>query len=456
MLRAWQQECSELVLSKFETANHFLCLACPGAGKSIMAANVAEHLFRQGKIDYVVCFSPSRSVAESLKGTFEKIVGRRINGRIGSVGVSLTYQSLLYSGDQLLDDLSSNKVLVVFDEIHHCSGDNVTSFNSWGAQLVDKIQHLATFTLSLTGTPWRTDMLPISFAQYADPEGNIICDYVYGLTQAVRDGVCRKPNIVILDVDQASTTDGGKNQYFYSINELIKETNISYQDIITNNKAILEVLKRAVEKLAELRCSIVNSGGLVVASSISHAQQIKQILEVEYEQTVSIVTYQHDDALDRIQAFRQDNTQWIVSIAMISEGTDIPRLQVCCHLSDVTTELYFRQILGRILRVTDRSNNQAWLYTMAESNLVGFSERLNLDVPDCYVKSCQDSIDGLLLEPLSTFSEEKLIEPVASEINPILESSILDELSNFNLRGDVISLERFKERIISSFEFCCL
>lgn len=93
---------------------------------------------------------------------------------------------------------------------------------------------------------------------------------------------------------------------------------------------------------------------------------------------------------------------------------------------------------------------------MAESNLVEFSERLNLDVPDCYVKSCQDSIDGLLLEALSPFKEEKLIERIASEIDPFLEDPILDELSNFNLRGDVISLERFKERIISSFEFCCL
>ena len=35
---------------------------------------------------------------------------------------------------------------------------------------------------------------------------------------------------------------------------------------------------------------------------------------------------------------------------MISEGTDIPRLRVCCHLSRIRTELRYRQVLGRILR----------------------------------------------------------------------------------------------------------
>lgn len=137
--------------------------------------------------------------------------------------------------------------------------------------------------------------------------------------------------------------DGG-SLYFSSINELIKETSISYQSIVSNNSTMLELLKRAVDKLAKVRCCIPNAYGLVVASSILHAKQIQKILIEEYKQSTSIVTYQHDDSLDRIHTFRNDDTQWIVSVAMISEGTDITRLQVCCHLSDVTTEFC---ILGR-------------------------------------------------------------------------------------------------------------
>ncbi|MGR5299474.1 DEAD/DEAH box helicase, partial [Vibrio mediterranei] len=101
----------------------------------------------------------------------------------------------------------------------------------------------------------------------------------------------------------------------------------------------------------EIRTQNQNAGGLVVASSVQHAQEIKNILLHKYQQTVSIVTYRHEAPLAEIECFRKNSTQWIVSVGMISEGTDIPRLQVCCHISSVKTELYFRQVLGRILRV---------------------------------------------------------------------------------------------------------
>ncbi|HCP01716.1 MAG TPA: diguanylate cyclase, partial [Rhodospirillaceae bacterium] len=51
---------------------------------------------------------------------------------------------------------------------------------------------------------------------------------------------------------------------------------------------------------------------------------------------------------------------------MISEGTDIPRLQVCCYLSRIRTELHYRQVLGRVLRRTGEPDNQAWLFMLAE------------------------------------------------------------------------------------------
>lgn len=67
---------------------------------------------------------------------------------------------------------------------------------------------------------------------------------------------------------------------------------------------------------------------------------------------------------------------------MISEATDIPRLQVCCHISSVKTELYFWQVLGRILRVNGSRNQHAWLFTFAEQNLIEFSERIEQDIPE--------------------------------------------------------------------------
>lgn len=99
--------------------------------------------------------------------------------------------------------------------------------------------------------------------------------------------------------------------------------------------------------------------------------------------------------VSRLSVAIQSNTEWIVSVGMISEGTDIPRLQVCCHLSSVKTELYFRQVLGRILRVNESENQEAWLFTMATNELTLFSNRLAEDLPEDYKIMQQQSDDWL-------------------------------------------------------------
>ena len=66
---------------------------------------------------------------------------------------------------------------------------------------------------------------------------------------------------------------------------------------------------------------------------------------------------------------------------MISEGTNIPRLQVCCHLTNIKTEMHFRQILGRILRMTDAQNQEAIMYMPAEPKLLEYANRVKQDVP---------------------------------------------------------------------------
>jgi len=66
---------------------------------------------------------------------------------------------------------------------------------------------------------------------------------------------------------------------------------------------------------------------------------------------------------------------------MISEGTNIPRLQVCCHLTNIKTEMHFRQILGRILRVTGSKNQEAIMYMAAEPKLIEYAYRVKQDIP---------------------------------------------------------------------------
>ncbi len=158
MLRQWQAECTEEVLNKFgSNRQHFFCQATPGAGKTVFAATVASRLLREGMIDLVLCFSPSLTVSDGIKRTFSSILNCPFNGRIGSIGQSLTYQSIQFLSEEFWQTLQRHRVFVVFDEIHHCSGSEIENTNVWGQQVLTKIQDFATFTLALSGTPWRSD-----------------------------------------------------------------------------------------------------------------------------------------------------------------------------------------------------------------------------------------------------------------------------------------------------------
>ncbi len=327
--------------------------------------------------------------------------------------------------------------------------------NAWGQQILSKVQGLATYTLALSGTPWRSDSLPIVMAEYSDPDGQLLVDYQYSLKQAIEDRVCRSPKIVLVDNEHLTITGSKEVQSFSSILELLKQTKTSYQSIIHNDEAMEYLLGLGCNKLASIRLESPNAGGLVVAASVQHAKKIQKILVTQFHQSAAIVTYRHDEPLSEINAYRHGNTEWIVSVGMISEGTDIPRLQVCCHISSVKTELYFRQVLGRILRVNDEPNQEAWLFTFAEQSLIEYSERIEQDIPETclFAKMGQNEafhIDGSNIRPLQSTTSEQgdIIVPTLDWNSSIKNGTSVD---GSNEPFDELHLGRFKQRVISAF-----
>lgn len=379
-LRKWQAECVERALQHYRSQPHFLCQATPGAGKSVMAAELATRLYQTDKIDFILCFSPSVTIASGLARTFSDRFDLPFDGKLGAIGGAYTYQSMPHQDEEFWALLDRYKVFVVFDEIHHCAGSDLGNANKWGAEILAKIQHRAAYNLTLTGTPWRSDMRPIVLSPYGN--NGITCDYTYGLQRAVAEGVCRKPNIVLIDNEKLVIHDTGNTQEFSGIEALLTGSNTAYRSILRNHNALKHCLKLGIEKLQQLRSKNAMAAGLVVASSVAHAKEIVALLRDAFGLSASLVTYQEANPQRIIETFRHSNQPWIVSVGMISEGTDIPRLQVCCHLSNVTTELYFRQVLGRGIRVTPDCDGETWLYTFAEPKITEYANRIAEDLPE--------------------------------------------------------------------------
>ena len=63
-----------------------------------------------------------------------------------------------------------------------------------------------------------------------------------------------------------------------------------------------------------------------------------------------VATSDDPTASKAIQEFRARDTPWLVAVRMVSEGVDIPRLRVGVYATTTTTELFFRQAVGRFVR----------------------------------------------------------------------------------------------------------
>jgi superfamily II DNA or RNA helicase len=381
-LRQWQDNCINLALRQyFNGHSHFLALATPGAGKTMMASELAAKLLKQNLIDLIICFSPSSIVSQDFSASLQLKTQERFDGLIGARGRSLTYQNLQYLDVNFWQLFMRYRVFVIFDEIHHCAGSNIDNANAWGEQIILKIQDKAKYTLALTGTPWRSDSAPIVLSNYIHPTNKIACDYVYGLSEAITDDVCRVPQIIAIDNNNISVVDDVETKTFSSFKSLLMESVVPYQEIIENEAVIKYVISSAQKKLSSIRATNADAAGLIVASSVEHARHISTLMKACFNEDAVVVTYKENEPTTIIQQFRHAKTKWIISVGMISEGTNIPRLQVCCHLTNIKTEMHFRQILGRILRMTGSKNQEAAMYMPAEPKLLEYAYRVKQDVP---------------------------------------------------------------------------
>ncbi len=436
-LRSWQSDCIKSAISKYAHKKHFLALATPGAGKTMMASVLAKKLYELGKVDLVFCFSPSSIVAYDFSCALSEQFTAYFDGTMGAMGNSYTYQGLNTLNDSVWNLFVRYRVFVIFDEIHHCAGSNLQDSNAWGAPIIGKIKDQAAYTIALTGTPWRSDSLPIVLAEYCNESGHIQCDFSYGLKEAIRDKVCRVPQVVALDNDQITLLNGDESSHFGSFNDLLSKSNISYSQIVTDEAVIVQLLLISNAKLDELRGVNPDAGGLIVASSISHAWKIHLQLKKSIGVNAIVVTSNEGDPNSIINTFRYNEERWIISVGMISEGTNIPRLQVCCYLSNIKTEMYYRQVLGRILRITSHLNQEAFFFMPAAPKLVKYAYRVAQDLPDGLSKVKFAQMNQELITEASTFDLGEPVDAIHNTLAELFEEAFIDPSSTADF-GDKV------------------
>ncbi len=362
-LRRWQKEALDRLDE--HPGPDFLAVATPGAGKTTFALTAALRHLAQHPAHRLVVVAPTSHLklqwahAAARFGLHLEPQWMSATARLPADmhGIVVTYQQVATNPSALRRH--AERCMVVLDELHH-AGDE----RAWG----DAVRHAfdpAPRRLAISGTPFRSDTHSIPFVDYHLDEARP--NYEYGYDRALADRRVVRPVWFprINGFMEWTAPDGTTNAASFE-DELDRQR--SAQRLRTalslDGEWLPTVLDQAHQRLTELRRTHPSAAGLVIAADQEHARGIARILHQRHRVSAVVATSDDPSASTRIARFAEGSLPWIVAVRMVSEGVDIPRLRLGVFATTTTTELFFRQAVGRFVRHTGgrAADERAWLF----------------------------------------------------------------------------------------------
>lgn len=372
-LRPWQRAAFDRYNAA--TGHDFLAVATPGAGKTTFALACARATLAQDSRRLVVVAPTSHlkiqwSLAAHRMGlqldpdwTPGAGLARDVHGLV------TTYQQIaMGNAAEKLNGLTADG-MVILDEVHHAGHER-----AWGDGIRQAFGNAAK-RLSLSGTPFRSDSAKIPFVRYdVTAEGDMAyADYVYGYADALRDGGVVRP-VYFPRVDgqmEWSTPSGDVLRASFADELASAQMSARLRTALSlDGDWLATVLGQAHDRLRAIRQEQPEAGGLVIAIDQDHAQGIARLLRERFRTTADVVVSDDPGASKRIAEFATNDRPWLVAVRMVSEGVDIPRLRVGVYATTTTTELFFRQAVGRFVRwQAGRPSQKAYVYVPDDARL---------------------------------------------------------------------------------------
>lgn len=431
-LRTWQREAFGVYRDALNRSERsILWEATPGAGKTTAALAVCLHQVRRLRAPTVLVVVPTAhlklqwaraagKLGLNLDSTLSKDGAPRARDVHGYV---VTYQQV--AQDPQFFRTIARHSCTVLDEIHH-AGDGL----SWGDAIQFSLAE-ARFVLCLSGTPFRSDNSAIPFVRY-DNLGMSSADYSYGYARAVEDGVCRPT---------AFLTYGGA----VSWREHDVEITASFSDsldplgsarrlrvaVSAESGWLKPVFRDAHRLLMTARQHTPSAGGLVVASSQTQARKLGRELATITGTRPVIVLSEDSSASENLKRFQDSGEPWLIACNMVSEGVDIPRLQVGIYATTIRTKMYFRQFIGRLVRSRPTGHspsplsNVAFCYLPADPTLQQLAYDIETEIRHCTKSQDTESLLDSLTAPRERLDPPEQTWDILESTNDGLQSLIV-------------------------------
>jgi superfamily II DNA or RNA helicase len=411
-LRTWQQAALDKALTYFASPNgdrHFVINAAPGAGKTRVSCVIAQQLLATGAITRVIVIASRNTVVTQWADDFSQLTGRNMMKitdpeDIGSAEADIcaTWAAVNGLKDMFQAICARERVLVICDEHHHAA---ITA--AWGTS-ADSAFKEAAFALILTGTPLRSDgaasvWLNLDDLGAIDHPENGMYTLTYG--QAVELDYCRPVTfhrhrgLFTVDLGNGTSAEVSSEappqlpsdtkvdsvlRRVLDFQRLAKMPQYRSDGITPRPDGYqATMIACAREKLDDIQLGMPQAAGLVIAPDIAMAEYLAKVIEASEGEKPVIVHSNIKSADRRIASFRRNHSKrWLVSVGMVTEGVDIPRLRVLVYLPAAGTELAFRQAIGRVVRNSGpNDSSRAYVVMPALQSFDTFARRIEEDLP---------------------------------------------------------------------------
>jgi superfamily II DNA or RNA helicase len=429
-MRPWQTEAIKKASNCYTNGKKYFAInAAPGTGKTMCAIHLAKKLKAEGLIDRVILIAPRNEIVNQWMIDFKKITGKPMTKVTGSnvlrVEAMADDIASTWAGIRGISDIAqaiceSSRVLVIADEVHHAALEA-----AWGVGANTSMEK-ATYVLALSGTPIRSDGESALWLEGLKTDDNYIVKY----EEAVNERWCVPVSFhrhhgqfeVNIDGNNATVTNSYTNmggKYPKKVEEAVRRA-IKFEKLVkvpmldANGEPRLDsyhstMLDWANIKLDDLRSrklgefGMPNAGGLVIAPNIDTAEYFAKLIKAKWPQEkVTVVHSAGENGNDKIDAFRKTADKWIVSVNMVSEGVDIHRLRVLVFLPMASTELYFRQAIGRVIRkqgAPEADNSRAYVIMPELENFVEYAKVIEKDMEPANEREEKERREKKVSEP---------------------------------------------------------
>lgn len=397
-LRKWQATALEIASDHFARQEPVLIEAYPGSGKTFFGAS-AFIKWRQSQKRSAIIVVPSLIIGESWAKTFSRM-GVNVAYRNGMddvmnmpysdySAVCITYQAISANRnpDQFRRFLEQKgeSLMIIFDEVHHCGESNV-----WGQ--VAKQCEKAGAILCLTGTPFRLDGCRIPFVKYKQLGDEQVCEpaYKYQYRDALADSVVRP--VVFMTQDGIAVWEDFAEGV--EVKSALSASGAHSWKALTTATMPSDYSRKMLEsgwqRIQDLRVEDPKAAQIVFASDNRSADEyVEMITEVCGFRPIVVHSDVDEDSKEIINRFRDSSEPILVSVRMVAEGVDIPRLRVAVCLTnkhgfsqDSGESLAMEQMLGRIVRMRgdlDIEDQSCYFYVPRTENVEKWALRIRED-----------------------------------------------------------------------------